>query len=343
MARPVTYRESIAGTMKWALENHANSFIYGLGVADPGGIFGTTTGLAENFGADRVFNTPICEESMVGFSVGASLGGLYPINVHIRNDFLLLAMNQIVNSIAKYRSMYGGLFELPLLIRAVIGRSWGQGAQHSQSLHALFSHIPGLKVIMPATSSRLRHSYQNLIQSYRGPVISLEHRLLFDLEFNDEPFGGNFTDSQVLKEGSELTLISLSHQVIQCLHAARELEKLGFSIEVIDLHSPSHFSKHMVEQSLRKTQRLIVVDPGWMKYGVAGEVAKLVLENGMTLRSCEFMGWPETPCPTSHALEKYFYVQTVDIARSCMRALGKDVELMPELFLLDHRKFRGPF
>lgn len=348
-----TYRQALHESMTSALQTVPQSFLYGLGVDDQTGIFGTTKGLREKYGPQRVFNTPICEDSMVGFGIGASLGGMYPINIHIRNDFLLLAMNQIANSAAKYNSMYGGLFKVPFFIRAVIGRSWGQGAQHSQALHSVFSHFPGLKVIMPATASHVTASYEKIIGKYQGPVISLEHRSLYDLEFNPTTFHGDFTDSQILKSGKDLTLVSLSYPAIQSLYLAQLLEKHGLSAEVIDLHSPSHFSRDLILQSLKKTKKLIVIDVGWTKYGIAGELAKLALENQLQLEHFQSLGSPETPCPTSHALEKYFYPQTTDIARAMMHAhfknrsdspSGDKIEnILSEIKPLEKKQFKGPF
>src|SRR5690606_6211460 len=134
-------------------------------------------GLAQEFGPDRVMDMPLAEEGMTGIAIGAALNGLYPIQTHIRADFVLLAMNQIINLAAKYKYMFGGRFEVPMLIRLIVGRSWGQGAQHSQSLQSLFSHIPGLRVIMPSSSQAILETYPAVIEEYPGPVISFEHRL----------------------------------------------------------------------------------------------------------------------------------------------------------------------
>ena len=176
----ITYREALFKTMRDALDKNPNVIIFGQGVDDHKGTFGTTHGLSQEFGSKRVFDTPLAEEGMTGIAIGAALNGLYPISTHIRVDFALLAMNQIVNLAAKYKYMFGGRFEIPMLIRMVIGRSWGQGAQHSQSLQSLFAHIPGLTVIMPASPQSILECYPYVIENHRGPVISLEHRLMYD-------------------------------------------------------------------------------------------------------------------------------------------------------------------
>ena len=149
-ARVLSYANALLETMDGALANHPNTFIMGQGVDDFKGIFGSTTGLAEKYGAARVFDVPLMEEGMTGVAIGASLVGDYPITTHIRADFSFLARNQIINLAAKYRSMFGGLMHCPMLIRIVVGRSWGQGAQHSQSPQATFAHYPGLTVVMPS-------------------------------------------------------------------------------------------------------------------------------------------------------------------------------------------------
>src|SRR5437764_9977398 len=171
--RVLTYREALAQTMRDALDD-PRVIILGQGVDDHKGTFGTTLGLAEEFGPERVMDNPLAEESMTGVAVGAALNGLYPIQTHIRADFALLAMNQIVNLVAKYRYMFGGGFEVPMLIRMVIGRSWGQGAQHSQSLQSLFAHIPGLTVIMPADPQAILADYPYAVRHHRGPVLTFE-------------------------------------------------------------------------------------------------------------------------------------------------------------------------
>ncbi|HEU0117883.1 MAG TPA: thiamine pyrophosphate-dependent enzyme, partial [Alphaproteobacteria bacterium] len=180
---PMKYSKALARAMDQMLANNDNAIILGQGADDHKGIFGTTLGLPQKFGSARVFDTPLAEEGVTGFAVGMSLGGLYPIMTHIRADFSLLACNQIINLAAKYRYMFGGRFEVPMLIRCVIGRSWGQGAQHSQSLQSLFAHIPGLTVVMPSEPQSILETYLYLAEKYRGPVISFEHRLMYDLEF----------------------------------------------------------------------------------------------------------------------------------------------------------------
>ena len=185
--------------------------VLGLAVDDPKPIYGTTRGLAAKFGPDRVFNTPLSEEAMTGVAIGAAMAGLRPVHVHIRMDFVLIAMNQIVNIAAKSRYMYGGAVSVPLVIRSIIGKSWGQGAQHSQGLYSLFMHVPGLKVVAPSTPYDAKGT---LIQSIRddNPVMFVEHRLLHYLEgfVPEAPYTIPLGKSRVLARGSNVTLVGIS-------------------------------------------------------------------------------------------------------------------------------------
>ena len=148
--RMITYGEAIKEALEQEMEKDKRIFVYGIGVPDQG-IFGTTTGLQEKFGVNRCFDTPLAEDSMVGFGLGAAINGLRPVHVHIRIDFLILAMNQLANMVSCYNYLSGGKLNVPMVIRVIVGRGWGQGAQHSKTMHSIFAHIPGLKVIMPTT------------------------------------------------------------------------------------------------------------------------------------------------------------------------------------------------
>ena len=180
-----TYKAAIADAMQEAMDCNPHSLIIGQGVTDFKGIFDTMVGFTDKY-PNRIIETPLAEDSVAGICIGAALNGAYPINTHIRADFGLLIFNQLINLAAKYKYMFGGLFEIPSMYRMVIGRSWGQGAQHSQSLQSLMAHIPGLVVIMPADPKSIIESYRYAVQEHKGPVVMLEHRLLYELSFEDE-------------------------------------------------------------------------------------------------------------------------------------------------------------
>ena len=177
--RQLKYREAIDEATRQAMAKDERIFVMGVGVDDPKGIFGTTRGAFEQFGGTRVFDTPLSEAALTGMGVGAAMRGFHPLLVHARNDFLLLTMDQIVNNAAKWRYMCGGKLRVPLTIRAIIGRGWGQAAQHSQSLQAMFAHVPGLSVIMPSSPADAKGLLMTALSS-DGPVICLEHRWLYD-------------------------------------------------------------------------------------------------------------------------------------------------------------------
>ena len=233
-----TYRDALEIAMRDAMEKNDKTMIIGQGVTDFKGLFGTTLGLAERYPA-RVIETPLSEDAIAGICIGAALNGMYPINTHIRADFGLLVFNQLINLAAKYRYMFGGLFQVPLMMRMVIGRSWGQGAQHSQSLQSLLAHIPGLVVIMPASPQSILSSYEYAIKNYPGPVVMLEHRLMYELEFeSDQQMPENPLFGSVLETtGTDVTVVATSVMVLEAKRAANYLKDYGISVEIIDLHS----------------------------------------------------------------------------------------------------------
>jgi pyruvate dehydrogenase E1 component beta subunit len=306
----ISYRQALAAAMAAALRDRPDTLIIGQGVTDFKGIFGTVLGLPEAY-PDRVIETPLSEDAVTGICIGAALNGCYPINIHIRADFALLGANQLINLAAKYRYMFGGLFRVPMLVRLVIGRSWGQGAQHSQSLQSLFAHVPGLVVLMPSTPEAILASYAHAIHQHDGPVLSLEHRLMYDLVFETDaqapvtrPFG-----SRLARRGTDVTIVATSIMVLEAQRAATYLAPFGIDCEIIDLHAISHPDHAMIIDSVRKTGRLLVADTSWLPYGVAAEICRIVAEHDprMLQAPVATLGMAAAPCPTAKALEDMFY------------------------------------
>lgn len=344
----ITYQEAIKKSMEDALKEVPHSVIYGLGVTDHIGIFNTTKDLEAKYGSHRVFETPISEDSMTGVALGLSLGGVYPIHIHIRADFLLLAMNQIVNSIAKYRYMYGGLYEAPMLIRAVIGRSWGQGAQHSQSLQSLFAHIPGLTVIMPSSAQSIINSYEHIVKHYKNPVISFEHRLLYDYKFEDISKEDNPMGSKLIKEGNDITVIATSIMNEEALKASSFMGST-VSMEIIDIHNITDMDEEMVLRSVRKTKKVIVLDTSWVSFGVCAEVSRVILEANIHLKMPIInLGMAKATCPTAKLLENEFYTDLKDIVDAAYtlyyesKAHNQTLPSSEEVAYM-HKHFKGPF
>ncbi len=348
MERILTYAEAIREATEQEMDRDPSVIVLGLGVDDPKPIYGTTQGLAAKFGPDRVFNTPLSEEGMTGVAIGAALAGLRPVHVHIRMDFLLLAMNQLINMAAKSRYMYGGSVSVPIVVRSIIGKSWGQGAQHSQGLYSFFMHVPGLKVMAPSTPYDAKGA---LIQSIRddNPVMFVEHRLLHYLKgpVPESPYAVPFGKARVLAEGSDVTVIGISYMAVEALRARRHLEAVGISAEVIDPVSLSPLDMDTFEASVRKTGKLLVIDCGWTTCGAGGEIVTRVLERLQGDREIQFrrLGFEPVVCPTTKPLEDLFYPNARGIA-SAAYGLVHD---KPEPWMPDDDglpafvEFKGPF
>ena len=346
-----TYRAALAEVMRFALETTPDSAVVGQGVTDHKGIFGTTLGLAQDF-PSRVIETPLAEDSIAGVCIGMALNGVYPINTHIRADFGLLTFNQLINLAAKYKYMFGGLFEVPLMMRWVIGRSWGQGAQHSQSLQSLLAHVPGLVVVMPSTPQAVLESYKYAIMEHRGPVVMLEHRLLYEIEFNDEEASASHPlfGSRLDRVGNDVTIVATSVMVLEARRAANHLAQMGVSAEIVDLHSASHYDSQMILESVRKTGYLVVADTSWEAYGVGAEIARIIASNNPTLLKAPMktLGMAPASCPTAKSLEDIFYPDVRQLTDAVLEVLGlkgrAGFEPPRSESMVDHYKhFKGPF
>ena len=345
------YREAIADAMSEAMREQDNTVIIGQGVTDFKGLFGTTLGLNELY-PERLIETPIAEDSVAGICMGLALNGMYPINTHIRADFGLLIFNQLINLASKYRYMFGGLFEVPSMFRMVIGRSWGQGAQHSQSLQSLMAHVPGLTVIMPSSPKAVEMSYRHAISKHRGPVVTLEHRLMYELSFDEDedvfschPFG-----SRITRTGTDVTIAATSIMTLEAMRAAQILEDMGIDVEIIDIHCISHPDYDLIFNSVRKTGKLIVADTSWTAFGTCAEVNRAICERdpSVLLAPSISIGMAPSPCPTAKALEDMFYPGIHDIINAvCTLVAGHQEHRMkvPEKQSMTdfYKHFRGPF
>jgi len=300
------------------MELDPNVICYGLGVPDPKGVFGTTIGLQEKYGADRVFDMPTAENGMLGVGIGAATTGLRPVMVSQRLDFFLLAMDQLVNNAAKWHYMFGGKASVPITIRLIIGRGWGQGPTHSQNLQAWFAHIPGLKVIMPTTPADVKGLLLSSIFD-ENPVVFLEHRWLFN-QVGDVPEGDvrvPLGEPALIRQGGDVTIVSMSYMTIEALRAVDILNNQGISCDVIDLCTISPLNMEPIIKSLKKTGRLLCLDTGSAACSVSSEVIARTTETGWSwLKNApRRLALPDIPTPTSAALTKSFYPQVNDIIR----------------------------
>ena len=346
--RTLSYTDAVREATDQEMERDASVIVFGLDVDDPKAIQGTTKGLLEKYGAERVFGTPLSEDAMTGVAIGAAMAGLRPIHVHIRMDFLMLSMNQLVNVAAKSSYMYGGRVKVPLVVRSMIGKSWGQGAQHSQGLHSFFMHIPGLKVVAPTTPYDAKGC---LIEAIRddNPVMYVEHRIL---HFQKGPVpAAPYTvapgKARITAPGKHVTLVGISYMQLECLRAHHYLKERGIDAEVIDPIWLSPLDIDTIVESVRKTGHLCVVDNGWTTCGASAEIIAQVVERmqGTQNVRIERLGFAPVTCPTTPVLETAFYPDARRVAAACYdlvqgRQMGWLPEERPDLKAIE---FKGPF
>lgn len=306
------YGTAMLSAFEYLLENYPEVFVIGQGLWSPWYVGNSMTDLDKKFGAHRVIDTPVSESACTGAAVGAALAGMKPIVVHPRMDFMLYAMDAVVNQAAKWSHMVGGQAGPGLTIRTIINRGGEQGAQHSQALHAWFAHVPGLRVVMPATVADARDL---LIASALcpDPVIFIDDRWLYDLEDDLPPVIERslaLERPQCLKQGNDITLVASGYSTRLALDAAALLEQQGVSAEVVDLRILNPFVPDNVVASVTKTGRMLVVDGGWSPCGMAGEVIASVAERvapSVWKKAPGRITLPFAPAPTSRVLEKAYY------------------------------------
>jgi len=348
--RVLKYVDALREAFDQEMERDQRVFLFGLDVDDHKGIQGSTLGLAQKYGPDRVFGTPLSEDAMTGIAIGAAIAGLRPIHVHIRMDFLMLCMNQLINMAAKAHYMYGGQVRVPMVVRSMIGKSWGQGAQHSQGLHAMFMHVPGLKVVAPSNAHDVKGCMIAAIRD-DNPVIFVEHRLLYNMEafVPEEPFVVPFGAARVRTRGDDITVVGISNMVMECLRAAELVGDVGIDVEVIDPISLVPLDIETILDSARRTGRLLVVDNAWTMCGASAEIIAAVAEGrapGETIQLAR-MGFAPTTCPTTPPLEQAFYPNPVTIAAKIHEMVRpKALAWTPDpgkAELAYQMQFRGPF
>jgi pyruvate/2-oxoglutarate/acetoin dehydrogenase E1 component len=325
MMKQFTYAEAINDALHISMAKDKNMLCYGLGINDPKNIFSTTKNLEKRFGIDRVFDVPTSENALTGVSIGAALNGVRSVVTHQRLDFFLLAMDQLVNSAAKWHYMFGSKKNVPITIRLIIGRGWGQGPTHSQNLQSWFNHIPGLKVVMPTFADDAKGLLISSIFD-PNPVIFLEHRWLHNSvsKYKKGDFRIKIGKSRICKKGKDITIISMSYLTIESTIAADYLKKkYNVSAEVIDVRTIKPLDWNTVFNSIKKTGRVLVLDTGFTTGSVAGEIiAKIAINHFKYLKSAPSrMAMPDCPEPTSSALTKNFYISSKDIVLEVIKIL----------------------
>ncbi len=321
-----TYGAAIRDGFEFLLQEHANVFTIGQGLWSPWYVGDTMTHLDQQFGVERVIDTPVSELATTGAALGASLCGYRPVVIHPRIDFMLLAVDQIVTQAAKWRSMFGGKVSAPVTIRGIINRGGQQGAQHSQSLHSWFAHVPGLRVVMPSTPSDARDL---LIASVLcdDPVLYIDDRWLYKEEEELSPISVVRLEDQgprLLRSGRDLTLVGCGYTTKLCMVAAEALGGSGISCDVIDLRVLNPLDPSLIIESTNRTHNVLAVDGDWRSCGLAGEVLAIATE-GRQNRAKPLRGrrvtHPDAPAPTSSALESEFYFTADQIVSAAYELL----------------------
>jgi len=324
MLKNKTFAEAINDALFTSMKKDKKVICYGLGIDDPKRIFGTTKGLKEKFGPKRVFDMPTSENAMTGVAIGLGLNGYKSVMVHQRLDFFLLAMDQLVNGAAKWHYMFGGQKNVPITIRLIIGRGWGQGPTHSQSLHSWFAHIPGLKVVMPTSPKDAKGLLLSSIFD-KNPVLFIEHRWLHNLEGNvpDKDYRVPIGKAKNIISGKDITIVSMSYMTIEAMRAIKILNKLKIKCDLIDLRTISPIDYDTIYKSVKKTGKLIVLDIGNSNVSVASEIVANISQNLFSYLHCapEVMGLPNVPVPTSFNLTKDFYPDSKSIVTSVLKKL----------------------
>jgi pyruvate dehydrogenase E1 component beta subunit len=348
--RSLSYVEALREAVDIEMSRDEAVFVFGLDVDDHKAIQGSTQGLVEKFGAERVFTTPLSEDAMTGVAIGAAMAGMRPIHVHIRMDFLMLCMNQLVNIAAKSRYMYGGSVSVPMVVRCMIGKSWGQGAQHSQGLHSIFMHVPGLRVVAPSNAYDAKGAMATAVAD-NNPVVFMEHRLLYSTEsyVPEDRYTIKMGKARVVRTGSDITLVGVSNMVVECLRAAELLADIGIDAEVVDPIFLAPLDSKTIADSVRKTKRMLIVDNAWTACGASAEILSQVVEateSGAGLNMGR-MGFAPTTCPATPSLEEHFYPNPSTISTRVHEMVrGGDQVWIPDPALAElayQKQFKGPF
>lgn len=351
--RVLKFKEAILEAQAQCLEDKS-CILIGEGVPDPKAIFQTTAGLKDKF-PTQVFDMPISENGLTGVCIGAAINGLKPILVHQRIDFSLYSMDQVVNNAAKWFSMYGGQKSVPIVIRMIVGRGWGQGNQHSQNLTALYAHVPGLKIVCPSNAYDAKGLFTAAVKD-PNPVIYIEHRWLHETTSHvpENPYtvpigiaggiGGYWMGG--------VTLVASGYAYREADKAREFLQELGVDIHLIDLKSIKPLNIGLIKESVAMTRRLVVVDDAWRFCGLAAEIIASVCEEERIhmVAPPVRVTYPDYPSGSSPALTKAYYNGPLDICVAVEKVLGRELDLEAvrayqnaRIHDIPDQSFKGPF
>jgi len=328
-SRKLQYSLAINEALHQMMVEDESVFLIGQGVKSPWYVGNTAKGLLERFGPERVIDTPVSENAITGSAVGAALVGMRPVVVHPRMDFMLYALDPIVNEAANWHYMFGGKLPVPLVIWGIINRGGEQAAQHSQALHALFAHIPGLKVVMPSTPYDAKGLMIAAIKD-DNPVVYIDDRWLYaiDGEVPEELYEVPIGKAAVVREGKDVTVAANSYMVYAAMEAAEQLTKDGIEAEVLDMRTVKPLDKELLVTSAKKTGRIVVADGGWKTCGFAAEISSVVFEEafGYLKAPVARVTVPDIPAPASLVLERIYYPDSGKIVQAVKRTLSNGKE-----------------
>ena len=348
MKKYISYSTAINQAIKSEMKRDKKIILMGLGVDDPKGVFGTTLNIHKLL-RKQVFDMPTAENGFTGIGLGLAISGFKPIIVHQRVEFSLLSVEQIINQIAKWSYMSDGKVNTPIVIRLIIGKGWGQGPQHSQSLEALFTHIPGLKVVSPSFANDAK---ELMIESIRDPdpIIFFEHRWLHHTTsiIKKNRANSKIGKASVIKKGKDITLISFSYSLVECLKCIEDLNKLKINTEIIDLKTLRPLDKKTIINSVKKTKNVLIVDNGMLNNGISSEISAIINESLNEKIVVKRIGVKDQPIPSSPAIAKFCYPRKKNIIETILKILKyKNKIILKEDKTIGSdqpdKKFTGPF
>ncbi|HXV02442.1 MAG TPA: alpha-ketoacid dehydrogenase subunit beta [Gaiellaceae bacterium] len=323
----LSYREAVRDALSTVMRQDEDVFIMGEDIAEMGGSMGVTQGMLEEFGPERVRNSPISEMAIVGAGIGAAIQGMRPVVEIMYEDFLTLAAEQVINQAAKHRYMSGGQLKVPLTIRTQGGAGWSPGAQHAQQLEAWFVHIPGLKVVFASTPTDARGLLYTAIYE-DNPVIFFEHRTLYGIkeEVPDELEPIPLGQARVHREGDDVTVVATGRLVHESLAAAKEADEQGISVEVVDPRTLQPMDEETIVTSVKKTNRCVVAHEAVTRMGYGAEVAAVVQYQAFDWLDApiERVGAKFTPLPFAPVMEEWVVPHADDVLGAILRTVGRD-------------------
>lgn len=323
--RELAYSMAINEALHQMMDEDPSVFLIGQGVNSPWYVGNTARGLLEKFGNQRVIDTPVSENAITGAAVGAALTGMKPVVVHPRMDFMMYAMDPIINEAANWFYMNGGQQPAPVVFWGIINRLGEQAAQHSQAIHAIFAHVPGLKVVMPATAYDAKGLMIAAIQD-PNPVVYIDERLLYGHveHVPEEIYRVEIGKGVIRKKGKDCTIVAVSMMIHEAMKAAGELASHGVDAEVIDLRTVKPLDRELILSSVQKTGRLVIADVGWKSFGVSAEIAAMAAFSAFDKLKAPIVrvALPDCPAPASKTLEDAYYPTAIDVVSAVQKVLS---------------------